>query len=107
MTSAVDWEPVRDFVRRFLAGAPSSPTAGTTTWQELDDDDPAKLAAVLTAGSRWVLETEIDQIHYRAEENKQAAIDISQALPWAAVAKRIADRDAWYRAHPDLRRKTA
>ena len=31
--------------------------------------------------------------------------DVSEARDWAVVAKRIRDRDAFYREHPDLRRK--
>lgn len=107
MTEPISWEPVRAYVRHRLAGIGPVPTAGSTTWTDLDDDDPQKIASVIRAGERWVLEEEVRQINEAKFFAKQAAVDISQALPWAQVAKQIADRNAWYRAHPDLRRKTA
>lgn len=107
MIEPIDWGPVARFVRRRLSGIGQVPTAGSPDWLALDDADPKKLAAVLTAGSRWCLEWEIDQIHNRAVAEKDAALELSTALPWAAVAKSIAERDAWYRAHPDLKRKKA
>lgn len=107
MIETIRWQPVRAFVRARLAGVGPVPTAGSADWAELPDDDPAKLAAVLTAGSRWALEAELAQIHHRAAAMKAAAEEAAAALPWAAVGKRIADRDAWRRAHPDLERKAS
>lgn len=107
MTEQISWKPVHSFVRRLLAGRGTTIIAGTPEWSALLDDDPRKLAAILTAGSRWCLEIELGQIHARAAAEKDAAVDISTALPWAQVARRIADRDAFYRAHPDLKRKKA
>lgn len=101
------WQPVRAFVRARLAGIGRVPTVGTNEWCQLADDDPRKAAAIYVAASRWALEQELDRFHYRAHEAKQAAIEISQAAPWAAVAQRIAQRDAWNRAHPDLIRKAS
>lgn len=121
MTYPVDWLPVRDYVRRQLAALSSNlwtpgaepdrstiaPIAGTPEWQALDDNDPTKLAAVLAAGSRWALEVELDRIHQRAAAEKDAALEISQAVDWTAISKQITDRDRFYRDHPDLRRKAA
>lgn len=107
MTDPIRWEPVHTFVGRLLAGRHTTITAGTPEWIALPDDDPAKTIAVLTAGSRWCLETELDQIDQRRINAKMAAIDLSQARVWSAVAQRIRDRDAFYKANPDLRKKVS
>lgn len=107
MTDPISWQPVHAFVRGRLAGVGPLPATGSTDWAALDDTDPKKVAAVIRAGERWALEEELRQLAEARYFAKQAAVDISQALPWAQVAKRIADRDAWYRAHPDLKRKKA
>lgn len=103
----ITWDPVRDFVYRVLGGHTTMIIAGTPEWIALPDDDPAKTIAVLTAGSRWCLETELDQIDQRRINAKHAAIDLSQARVWSAVAQRIRDRDAFYKANPDLKRKVS
>ncbi|OPX17039.1 hypothetical protein B1964_01750 [Gordonia sp. i37] len=72
------------------------PTAGSTAWIALDDDDPRKAAALLVAGSRWVLEQELDRLDAEREASKAAAIEIAQARDWARVAQRIRGRDAAY-----------
>lgn len=105
MTDPITWEPVRAFVGRLLAGRHTTIVAGTPEWCELPEDDPAKMLAILTAGSRWCLETELDQIDQRRIAAKHAAIEVATALDWTRVAKRIRDRDAFYKANPDLRRK--
>lgn len=102
---AITWDPVRDFVCRVLGGRATTIIAGTEAWAALDDDDPAKTDALITAGSRWVLEHQLDQLDEQRAAAKAAAIEISEARDWAVVAKRIRDRDAFYREHPDLRRK--
>ncbi len=105
MIYEVSWEPVHTFVGRLLAGRHTTIVAGTPEWIALPDDAPAKLLAVLTAGSRWCLETELDQIDQRRIAAKTAAIEVATALDWTRVAKRIRDRDQFYRDNPDLRRK--
>lgn len=103
----ITWGPVRDFVYRVLGGRTTTIVAGTPEWIALPDDDPDKLLAVLTAGSRWCLETELDQIDQRRINAKHAAIEVATALDWTRVAKRIRDRDQFYRDNPDLRRKVS
>ena len=103
----ITWDPVRDFVRRVLGGRHTTIVAGTPEWIALPDDDPAKTIAVLTAGSRWVLEQSLDQLDDRRAAAKEAAVDIAEARDWARVAQRIRDRDQWYRDNPDLRRKVS
>lgn len=108
MTSTpITWGPVRDFVHRVLGGRHTTIIVGTPEWIALPDDDPAKTIAVLTAGSRWVLEQELDQLDNRRAATKDAATEIASALDWARVAKRIRDRDQWRRDHPDLNRKVS
>lgn len=101
----ITWGPVRDFVRRVLGGRHTTIVAGTPEWIALPDDDPAKLIALLIAGSRWCLERNLEELDQQRADLKASAIDISQARDWAAVAQRIRDRDQFYREHPDLRRK--
>ena len=103
----ITWNPVRDFVYRVLGGRTTTIIAGTPEWIALDDDDPRKTTAVLIAGSRWALEQELDEIHWQRGALKRAAEEVSAARDWAAVAKRIRDRDQFYREHPDLRRKVS
>ena len=104
MSYDVDWVAVRDFLARHPVG-PTHIIAGSPEWQALDDDDPAKLAALITAGSRWVLEQNLEELDQQRAAKKHAAIEIATALDWTRVAKRIRDRDQFYRDHPDLRRK--
>ena len=64
-------------------GGTEFPTAGTPAWCALDDDDPAKLAAVLDAGSHHSLRVEIAQ-----EQRAAAARAIARAADWPAIARR-------------------
>lgn len=100
----VSWDPVAAFVRRRVSACP---VAGTPEWVALADDDPRKLHAVLVAGSRWVLEVDLAQRDHRRAALKDAAVDLSHALPWARIAREISERDAFYRANPHLRRRSA
>lgn len=115
MVQRFDWSAVRDFLARRPVVPTSTtitrpvvlPVAGSPEWQRLDDDDPRKTAALIVAGSRWVLEAEIAAFDDARATQKQAAQAISEALPWSRIAKRIRDRDAWYRDHPDVKRRSA
>lgn len=105
MTDTVDWDQVRPYVARLVL--PVSPLAGTAPWCDLDDDDPRKIAALITAGNRWVLEEHMRQLRSPVIALKDATVALSQELPWQEVAKRIKDRDDFYRQHPDLKRRRA
>lgn len=105
MSAPINWQPVHTFVGRLLAGRTTTIIAGTEEWIALPDDDPAKTIALLTAGSRWCLEQNLEELDQHRAAKKAAAIEIATALDWTRVAKRIRDRDAYYKAHPDLRRK--
>lgn len=55
----------------------------------------------LTAGGvRDALFSDLAAIADRRNAPKEASVAISQAKDWAAVAKRIRDRDEFRRAHP-------
>lgn len=99
----VDWDAVRRFMRYRFPEVP--PTAGTPEWAALDDTDPSKAGALLIAGSRWVLETQLAQRRNRIVALKDATVAVSTELPWKSIAKVQRDRDDFYRAHPDLKRR--
>ncbi|WP_347957937.1 DUF2742 domain-containing protein [Gordonia aichiensis] len=108
MTYAVNWDAVHPYVRRVLRGQYGNlPILGTQEWQDLEDSDPAKVAAILVAGDRWALEQDLLQRQQAREALKEAAVIASQEIDWKRVSKVIADRDAFYREHPDLRRKAS
>ena len=102
----VDWVAVRDYLYRRPVGR-THIIAGSPEWQALDDDDPQKLAAVIAAGSRWCLEEEIEQHRRRREAQKDIAIGLLEELPWKKIRQQMADRDAFYKKNPDLKRKVS
>jgi len=107
MSYGVNWEAVRDFVYRLPARPNTTIIAGSPEWCALDDDDPAKLAALITAGSRWVLEEEIDQLARRRQAQKDMALGLLETLPWAQICKQIEQRDEFYRKNADLKRRAS
>lgn len=101
-------EPVdSDQAARYVRGLvlPVAPIVGTLEWILLDDTDPLKVAALITGGLRWCLETELAQRDYRELALKEAARDLGRELDWSRVARRLRERDDFYRRNPDLRRK--
>ena len=102
----VDWVAVRDYLYRRPVGR-THIIAGSPEWQALDDDDPQKLAAVIAAGSRWVLEEEIDQLARRRQAQKDMALGLLETLPWAQICKQIEQRDEFYRKNADLKRRAS
>jgi hypothetical protein len=80
----VDWWPVSEFVLPMLTEVGCWPLAGTLTWQQLRDDDPAKIAAVLDAGRHWALRIDTCQAALA-----QAGQGISAATDWPAIARSI------------------
>lgn len=79
----VDWFAVHEFVVPRLEVA-CWPMAGTPLWVALDDDDPAKLAAVLDFGRRMALHLDTAQAALA-----EASHDISAAADWTTVARRV------------------
>jgi hypothetical protein len=82
------WSAVRHF-----------PMVGTPAWCDLDDDDPVKLAAVFDAAQHWALRVDTCQ-----EAMAAASRDISAAVDWPTVAKRMQDQREWLAANPWARR---
>lgn len=69
---------------QFLDRAGTWPPAGTPAWNQLDDRDPRKLAAVLDGGRHWAL---------RVDTHQEALADASKAIAatadWGEVARRM------------------
>lgn len=107
MTDGITWQPVHRFVRRLLGGRTTTIVCGTDEWAALPDDDPEKIVALLTAASRWALDAECTEIQDRRDALKAAAVDIEQARDWAAVARRIRDRDTALRTGAHIPRKAS
>lgn len=96
---AVDFYPVHRLVAPILAAVESWPVAGTLTWQQLRDTDPAKWAAVLDTARYGALHMQL-----RQEALADASHQIASAADWSALARSIAQGrgDAYIE-----RRKTA
>ena len=117
MSYELDWSAIRNFLDRrpvvpntadgFMHDPISLPVAGSAEWVALDDDDIRKTASLIVAGSRWVLEEQFTQIADRRAAEKSAATEISQARDWAAVAKRVRDRDQALRSGAYIPRKAS
>lgn len=99
---------VRDYVQRLVgnAGGPA-PAAGSPEWVALADGDRTKLIAVLTAGTRAILEESIAAIDDRRQAAKDAALEVAQAADWTAVAKQVRDRDQALRSGAYIGRVSA
>ncbi|SIS22211.1 DUF2742 domain-containing protein [Williamsia sterculiae] len=78
------------------------PIIGTPAWCELPDGDPIKVAAVYAAADQFALHLEnlgtalVDASH-----------SVSGSADWSSVARRNNNIAAFYREHPDLRRRSA
>ncbi|WP_454788506.1 DUF2742 domain-containing protein [Mycolicibacterium lutetiense] len=81
----VCWTTVLEFVERLGINPTTVLLAGTPEWNQLPDDHPDKLSAVLAAGVHHALRLDLTQEH-RAE----ASHEISAAADWSALAQRIA-----------------
>jgi hypothetical protein len=80
----VCWSEVHDHVAPLLASVPSWPMAGTPAWCALDDQDPAKTAALLDAAQHWALRVETCQ-----EAMCETSRDVSAAADWRATANAL------------------
>jgi hypothetical protein len=65
--------------------------AGTPAWCLLDDDDPAKVAALFDAAQHWALRIETSQ-----QAKCAASREISTAAEWSAIATEIWQRRKVY-----------
>ena len=98
---AVSWWETHLFVTRVTAHAADLPTAGTTAWLALSDDDPRKLLALAVAGEHHVLRVETAQ-----EQLAEASKDVSAAIDWVAFAQRNHARTNFRARRPWMNRKS-
>jgi hypothetical protein len=75
---------VHEWVQPYLEAAGPLPMVGSPGWCELDDTDPAKVAALFDAAQHWALRVETCQ-QARAETSR----DISAAADWPAIGAEI------------------
>jgi hypothetical protein len=80
-SAQVSWWSVHEHVAPLLAAVRSWPTVGTPAWCDLDDGDPAKLAALLDAARHWALRVETCQ-----QQLAEASHDVSSAADWSGIA---------------------
>lgn len=104
MTYDLDWDPVQKFVAG-LELSSSLPIPGTPEWTAADS--AVRFIALVPAGSRWVLETQIAQRRNHLVARKDAALEICEAKDWAAVARQIRERNDFYRTHSWAKRVIA
>lgn len=91
-SNQVCWTTVLAFVQRRGINPATVLTAGTPAWNDLDDQHPDKLAAVLAAGVHHALQLDIAQ-----EAAAEASKAIARSEDWPAVARCIrAGRGAAY-----------
>jgi Protein of unknown function (DUF2742) len=88
---SVDWWPVHLYVLPLLEKVRSWPLAGTITWENLPDDDPAKLAAIFDAAQHHTLRVDTAQAALA-----QASQDISAAADWSEFSRAIRRHNAVY-----------
>lgn len=86
----VDWWSVHTYVLPVLTAADTWPMAGTVTWSKLDDDDPAKLAALFDAARQHALRVDAAQAALA-----EASHDIAAAADWS-IARKLLARNAIY-----------
>lgn len=87
----VDWFSVHAYVLPILDEAGSWPMAGSLAWQDLDDSDPRKLAAVLDGARRDALRN--DTIGAALSE---ASREIAKAANWPEFSRDIRRRSGVY-----------
>ena len=98
----VSWWSVHVFVESLLTEVGEWPMAGSVAWQQLDDGDPRKLAALLDAAQHHALRVETAQ-----QQRSEASRDVAAAADWTAIAREIQDRNEFYTQRPWLRRVSA
>ena len=115
----VSWWEVHEFVESACAASAATewPVAGTAAWRDLEDTDPAKLAAVLDAGQQRALDLETRDLEARRTYDEWVAVkapewalaDASRAISedWAAIRQYMKDEREFYAQKPYLRRKPA
>lgn len=87
----VDWWPVHTYVLPVLDRVGTWPMAGTLAWSALDNDDPAKIAALFDAARHHALRVDAAQ-----EALAQASRDIAGAVDSQSIARGVL-RQEWRR----------
>jgi Protein of unknown function (DUF2742) len=87
----VDWWSVRTYVEPLLSRVGYWPMIGTVDWCALDDDDPAKLAAIYDAAQHHALRVDTAQAALA-----EASHDVAAGADWPAIASDIVQRRAAY-----------
>jgi hypothetical protein len=82
----IDWWSVHQFVLPMLNEAGSWPLAGSLAWQDINDVDPRKLAAVLDGGRRDALRNDT-----LGSALADASREISCAADWSAISRLLRD----------------
>ncbi len=95
----VNWWEVRTYIAPLLRRVGSWPVAGSPAWCALDDDDEAKLAALLDAAQHHALRVETCQ-----QAHCDASRAVGDAVDWSALAREINQRTDFYAARPWLKR---
>lgn len=89
MSSQVCWTTVLEFVARLGIDPTTALLAGTPEWDQLPDDHPDKIGAVLAAGVHHALRVDTAQ-----ERRAEASHEIASAADWSALAQRIRGRSS-------------
>lgn len=87
----IDWWPVHLFVVPLLDEVRSWPLVGSLTWQQLESDDPAKVAAIYDAARHHALR--IDTAQAALADASRA---VSKAADWPQVSREIRRRSGVY-----------
>jgi Protein of unknown function (DUF2742) len=87
----VDWWSVHIHVQPLLARVGAWPMAGTPAWSDLDDADPAKIAALYDAARHHALRVDTAQTALA-----EASRAVAAAVNWTVVARAIQRRRDMY-----------
>ena len=87
----VDFWQVHKYVLPLLTSVGTWPMVGRVTWSELDDQDPAKRAAIYDGSRHWALHVELSQAALAS-----ASRDVSGAADWSAISRNMLRRNAAY-----------
>ncbi|CAN5523537.1 hypothetical protein BH09ACT7_BH09ACT7_08440 [soil metagenome] len=92
---------MHELVEPVLTSVGTWPMVGSALWQQLDDHDPMKWAAILDAARHWALRVDTSQ-----EARAEASRAIAGAADWATLSREIRQRTEFYAERPWLRRAT-
>lgn len=87
----ISWWPVYEYLRNHGYALTGHPIPGTPQWCELDDDDPAKLNAIVAYGLFFTLHLDTHQ-----EALADASKTVAAAENWGHLAQRIHGRGDAY-----------